>query len=315
MNNRNSITFKQNFLNSIVHILKVICNVKKVDFIIQLFILFILMVLSSCSEQKSDIQNVTKDQINIIFLHHSTGECIWYGNKSTLKSVFQRKILHESAVTKWFKDYNSKNEKNYVIQEMNFPKSQPYGWNNFPFDYYNIWVKHAGPELYKEEPTLEILTAKYDIVIWKHCFPVGLIKEDLNYPDITSDDKRVENYELQYQALKDKMHEFPDTKFIVWTGPALVKDATNEDYALRTRNFFDWVRTEWNDPDDNIFLWDFYYLETEGGLYMKEEFAVSKVDSHPNDEFAGRIYSYFCNRTVDVIEYNGMKTKITGERN
>jgi len=288
---------------------------KKVDFFIGVFIFLIIMELSSCSRQKSDLQNITKDQVNIIFLHHSTGECIWYGNKSTLKSVFQRKILHESAVAKWFKDYNSKNEKNYVIQEMIFPKTKPYGWNNYPFDYYNIWVKNSGPEPYLEEPTLEILTKNYDMIIWKHCFPVGDLKEDTGTPDINSEEKRVENYKLQYKVLKDKMHEFPNTKFLVWTGAALLSENTTEEKAIRTKQFFDWVRNEWDIHGDNIYIWDFYSLETEGGLYMKEEYAMSKMDSHPNDEFAGRIYSYFCNRTVDVIEYNGMKTKITGERN
>ena len=34
---------------------------------------------------------------------------------------------------------------------MSFPKPNPYGWNNYPYDYYNIWVKNAGEELYMEE--------------------------------------------------------------------------------------------------------------------------------------------------------------------
>lgn len=76
-------------------------------------------------------------------------------------------MLQESAVENWFKNYNREHEKNYFIQEMVFPKAKPYGWNNYPFDYYTIWVKHSGPEPYKEEPTLELLSSKFDVVIWK----------------------------------------------------------------------------------------------------------------------------------------------------
>ena len=50
----------------------------------------------------------------------------------------------------------------YFIEEKIFPKAEPYGWNNYPYDYYNIWVKNAGEQPFMEEPTLEILTKEYD---------------------------------------------------------------------------------------------------------------------------------------------------------
>ena len=68
------------------------------------------------------------------------------------------------------------------------------------------------------------------------------------------------------------MRSFPDTTFIVWTGAALTEATTTPDEAQRTREFFDWVKAEWDEPGDNIFLWDFYELETEGGPYMKPEY-------------------------------------------
>ena len=110
-----------------------------------------------------------------------------------------------------------KNKTDYVISELSFPKKSPYGWENYPYDYYNIWVKNAGQDPYLEEPTLEILTAGYEVIILKHCFPVSRISEDAGTPNIDSDEKRIENYKLQYNALKQKMHQFPHNKFIVWT--------------------------------------------------------------------------------------------------
>ena len=41
--------------------------------------------------------------------------------------------------------------------------------------------------------------------------------------DVSSDVKSIENYQLQYSALKEKIYEFPETLFIVWTGAAQVR--------------------------------------------------------------------------------------------
>ena len=81
------------------------------------------------------------------------------------------------------------------------------------------------------------------------------------------------------------MRSFPDTKFIVWTGAALTEATTTPDEAQRTREFFDWVKAEWDEPGDNIFLWDFYELETEGGPYLKPEYASAPDNPHPTPEF------------------------------
>lgn len=49
--------------------------------------------------------------------------------------------------------------------------------------------------------------------------------------------KSIENYKLQYNASKNKIHEFPDNKFIVWTPAVLTKNKLNEDEAKRTFEF------------------------------------------------------------------------------
>ena len=206
-----------------------------------------------------------------------------------------------------------KKNRNYSIREIEFPKSKPYGWNNYPYDYYNIWVKNAGEDPFLEEPTLESLLKKYQIIIFKHCFPVSNIQADIITPDINSEIKTISNYKLQYSALRDKLHEFPDTKFILFTGAVQVKSQVTEDEAVRTKEFFSWVVNEWDLPCDNIYLWDLYSLETEGGLYFKDDYAVSPTDSHPSKYFAGRVVKLLFNRIIDVIENNGNNTQLSGE--
>jgi hypothetical protein len=120
------------------------------------------------------------------------------------------------------------------------------------------------------------------------------------------------NYKLQYNALKEKMHFFPNTKFIAWTGAANVQATTGEAEATRAKEFFDWVRDEWDEPGDNIFVWDFWQLETEGGLYLKGDYAADSNDSHPSSAFAATVAPYFCTRIIDVLRGNGDTGSLTG---
>ncbi len=280
-------------------------------------ILIVMVVsLNSCKQKEK-----TSD-MNILYIHHSTGGVIWQGKKASIFTRAIRKVSTDLAenlggqakLPALFENYNKENNKNYLIKEIAFPKAAPYGWHNYPYDYYDIWVKHAGNEPYMEEPTLEMLTKQYQVISFKHCFPVSSIQPDKDSADINSDYKSLANYKLQYAALRDKLHEFPDTKFIVWTGAALAKGAVSEEAAIRAREFFTWVKEDWDMPDDNIYLWDFYELETEGGLYLKDEYATSDTDSHPNTMFASKAVELIFNRIIDVIENNGKGTNLKGEK-
>jgi len=266
-------------------------------------------MLTSCSEKMSD------ESTNIIFLHHSTGSFIWDGDISQADPVAVAENPRIKAqIPLLFAHYNKINSSNYVISERDFPKASPYGWNNYPYDYYNIWVKNAGDKAFMKEPTLEMLTDQYNVIVFKHCFPVANIEPDDGSPDIDSDKKTLANYKLQYQALRNKLHEFPSTKFILFTGAMQVSYAVTEEEAIRAREFFQWVKGEWDQPDDNIYLWDLYQLQTEGGLYFKDEYSISLGDSHPGKDFAGRAANLLFNRIIDVIEKDGKTTKLTGEK-
>lgn len=233
----------------------------------------------------------------VLFLHHSTGKCIWLGKTNR----YVNKLTGKGDVLRYFRDYNRKNGTDIHIEESIFPKKFPYGWKNYPYDYYNIWVKNAGDKPYLEEPTLEILTKKYDVIIFKHCYPVSRILEDTGAADIDSDIRRLENYKLQYNALKRKMHEFPENRFIVWTPAVMTNQQLHDDEAGRTLEFCRWIKEEWDEKGDNIFIWDFYNYETEGGLYLSEKNAESAANSHPNKNFAARVSPLFSKFVIDVV--------------
>lgn len=277
-------------------------------------VVLIVIPLISC-EQKKISDN------NIIFLHHSTGGVIWYGNEISLITKVANKLSRrltnigtKALLPSLFKDYNKEYNKNYTVKEISFPKAKPYGWNNYPFDYYNIWVKNASQQPFLEEPSLEMLTKDYRVIIFKHCFPVSNILPDQDSADVNSDLKTVSNYQLQYLALKDKFHEFPDTKFIVCTGAAQVKSSITEDEAKRAKEFFKWVKNEWDIPNDNIYIWDLYELQTEGSLYFIDKYSESPGNSHPNTAFARELGNLLFNRIIDIIETDGTKTDLTCEK-
>jgi hypothetical protein len=282
------------------------------------FLLFtgIVLILVSCSKK------MDQADANIIFLHHSVGEFIWNGKPTPpvqkairkLSPKLADKFSYSGKLPKLFKAYNLEHEKNYLINQLIFPQASPYGWNNFPYDYYNIWVENAGEEPFMGEPTLEMLTKDYQVVIFKHCYPMSSIQPDQDSADINSYLHTVSNYKLQYNALKEKLQAFPETKFILFTGAVQVKTNLSEEEAIRSLEFFNWVREEWDQPGDQIYLWDHYSLQTEGGLYFKDEFAVSPQDSHPNKEFAGRVVELLFNRIIDVMENDGKGTSLTGSR-
>ena len=279
------------------------------------FTLIILMVLLFSSCRKKPDPSAT----NIVFLHHSVGLIIW-GTETSLKTKVAWRINKlysyigkNDDLPSMFKDYNEKNGSNYQITKKPFPKTRPYGWHNNPHDYYNIWVKNAGEEAYMKEPTLEMLTKEYQVIILKHCFPVSRIKAADGNPVLDTRVKTIANYQLQYEALRAKLHEFPDTKFILFTGAVPVKSDIQEDDARRAREFFEWVKTQWDQPGDNIHIWDFHELQTEGGIFFLDKHAESPNDSHPSNEFADQVSPLLFNRIIDVIENNGTSTNLKGE--
>jgi hypothetical protein len=200
---------------------------------------------------------------------------------------------------------------NYEVREAAFP-NEPYEWSNYPYDYWLLWVKHSSKG-FKGQPTLEKLTREYNVLIWKHCFPGSALEEDTGNPSIDSDAKSMENYKLQYEALKKKMKEVPKVSFIVWTLALELEGNIDEAQAARAREFVRWVKNEWDDNGDNIYIWDFHALESENGLYLKKKYSAGGGDAHPNEGFSKKVAPLLCRRIIDVIEGRGDTGSLTGQ--
>jgi len=255
------------------------------------WMMVILIALLSCS-QKNEIQNV-------IFLHHSTG-----GN-----------VYKEGTVKEWIDNYNQENGSNIVINERAYP-NEPYKWKNYPFDYWNLWING---ECDSSQPGIECmntLAAANDVIIFKHCFPGAHVYEDTGNPDINSERHTLENYKLQYRALREFLNDYPDNTFIVWTLAPLHRLTTNPEDARRAGEFVDWVNNEWLQEDGkkhkNILVFDFWGLSAElnenpsqgqvNCLRYEYEKDHDSKDSHPNlkaNEAIGPVFAEFIVKAVE----------------
>ena len=211
-----------------------------------------------------------------IFLVHSTGT----------------DLFSQGKVSDWLKKYNAANSTNFQIYTRTYPEN-PWPWSNYPYDYWKLWIDNSCINSDPDIECLASLASKYDMVIFKHCYPGAGIESDLGKPDIKSSRKSLENYKLQYRALMDEM---PDKKFMVWTLVPLHRLATNSTVSARANNFVNWVKTEWLSEDGkahpNIFIFDFFSLAAEMNenpangmqycLRYDYEYSHTSSDSHPN---------------------------------
>jgi hypothetical protein len=221
---------------------------------------------------------------HIIFLHHSTGGV----------------IFDDGHVFDWFSAYNAAHNSSYSITERAYPTGT-YPWENYPYDYWNLWVNGACRADEPSRHCLAQLAAEYDLVIFKNCYPVSTIEEDTGSPDITSSRKSLENYKLQYSAVRNALRQFPNTLFIFWTAAPLNESATFPEQAARARQFANWVKNDMlaggNYP--NIRVFDYFDLTANWNNVLRAEYERDSTDSHPNTQAAEDVGPVFAQFIVD----------------
>jgi len=228
-----------------------------------------------------------------IFLHHSTG-----GN-----------VYQEGKVNAWITDYNQQHNTQIELTERAFP-NEPYEWKNYPYDYWNLWINGKCDSGKPGIECMQTIARDYRMIIFKHCFPGAQVLEDTGNPDISSERKSLENYKLQYRALREMMDQYPDHIFVVWTLVPLHRLATTPENAQRAGEFVEWVNEEWLSEDgkshDNILIFDFWNLTAEheqkpaqgqlNCLRYEYERSHESGDSHPNkeaNETVGPVFAKF----------------------
>jgi hypothetical protein len=238
------------------------------------------------------------DSQKAVFLHHSTG-----GN-----------VYKEGNVNAWITDYNKENNSKIELTERAFP-NKPYKWKNYPFDYWNLWVNGACDSAEPGIVCMKTLSRDYRMIIFKHCFPGAQVLEDTGNPDIKAESKSLENYKVQYRALREMMDQYPDNIFVVWTLVPLHRLSTTPENAQRAKEFVKWVDGEWLTEDgkshDNILIFDFWGLTAEkkekpgqgqiNCLRYEYERSHESGDSHPNTKANEAVGPIFAKFIADVL--------------
>jgi hypothetical protein len=235
-----------------------------------------------------------------IFLHHSTG----WG------------VYTEGHVAEWIANYNNDHATSYVLDQRSFPGA-PYPWDNYPYDYWNLWINNVCDNSNPGIACMDNLCANYDVIIFKHCYPGAGIIDDPANPVAGSPVRSLATYKLQYRALRDLMDSYPDNKFIVWTLAPLHRLVTNATIAARARTFVDWVKNDWLTEDGkqhpNIYIFDLFGYLAESNpspaqgavncLKYEYEFQHENTDdSHPNtlaNETVGPLFAQFIVNTIE----------------
>lgn len=232
-----------------------------------LFLLLMIIAISSTTYAQQKFRSG-------IFLHHSTGGCIWgtgQGSTSVPEEITAYNTLHGYTGD----DACSMNETGWPVNP----------WNNEWYRWHSIFDGN--------DATADISSyiQNNKIIMIKSCYPSSAMtglgsSDDLNYPTR----KTLWNYMHHWRSMINQMKNYPNNFFVIWTNAPLVAAATNDNAADLSHQFCYWAKnvlalgldTEFGEFPDNVFIFDYFHLTAGTDNKLKPNYAASSSDSHPN---------------------------------
>ena len=209
-----------------------------------------------------------------MFLHHSTGACIWGPNDSN------------TSIPDEIDNYNAAHgytgDDEVYMGEEGFPLN--------PWD--NEWKRWH--DIFDGTDATASIEPFYDsekIIVIKSCFPSSGI-ESWGSPSDTLDPdyKSVYNYKWHWRNFINVMKNHPDNFFAVWTNAPLVPNATNDAQAQLSDKFCRWAKDSlalgldpvFGDFPPNVYVFDFFHKLAGADGKLQLQYAQDEWDSHPN---------------------------------
>ncbi len=224
---------------------------------------------------------------NVMFVHHSTGrnlikEC---GIRSLIGQYNQ---IKDTNIRFWDHDYHSGNSYTGIIR----PDSTVFSdWS------YGVEANIIQPigylDIFNGSAFRDSLLSRHDVIIFKNDHRTG---------DIVTD-SQLDQYKVDYLAIRDTLDQYPDKLFIMMSGPPRRPTAITNAESDRAREFYEWLQSpEYMNGHSNIMFFDLFdelaYPDNPADPERNMQRAeyrlppVSNTDSHPNN---------FANETIGPV--------------
>ena len=223
-----------------------------------------------------------------IFLHHSTGLCIWGPNGSTTSIP--------RCMTAYNAPFRAAGDDTVSLVERSWPSvSADNEWATWDKIFMGTGTDDFGPIL-----------AGYHIIVLKSCFPSSEIKGVGTAADTLSPTaKTLYNYKWHWRRILGVMKAHPGNFFAIWTNAPEVNN------GLQAAGFSDafcrWAKDtlargldSFGKFPPNVFVFDYFHKVAGSDGRLKPEYAKSATDSHPNDLATELVAPQFVNEIFDA---------------
>lgn len=224
-----------------------------------------------------------------IFLHHSTGGCIWGPNGSSTSVPLQIGLYNQS--------HGYFGVESVALNEQWYPGSTD-----------NEWVTwHSIFEQDEPEP-ISGFYAGNRIIMVKSCFPASDMA-GVGQPSDTTNawSKTIYNYKWHWRHIVSVMKTHPENFFVIWTSAPLERQSTNSTSAHLSDLFCTWAKDTLGtglDPvtgplPHNVYVFDFFNKLTDSGGFLPDIYRAGPGDSHPNAAATALVAPQLVTETFD----------------
>ena len=240
-----------------------------------------------------------------IFLHHSTGGCIWGPNGSATSVPLQMAIYNAG--------HGYHGADSVRMNETWFPGSTDNEWSTW----------HQIFETDSPENVSHYFAAN-PIVMIKSCFPSSSITGE-GQPSDTADPtaKTVCNYQWHWRHIVAVMAANRDNFFAIWTNAPLERNSTDSAEARLSDRFCRWAKdtlaagldTAFGDFPPNVYVFDFFHTLANGDGFLPDAYRSGAGDSHPNAAATALVAPQLVTELFDAaIAYESAYTGLAGGR-
>jgi hypothetical protein len=243
-----------------------------------------------------------------IFLHHSTGGCIWSSGSTT-------NVPKE--ISKYNSDHNLTGQLAVSLKEKGWPENP---WNNEWERWHRIF---ENKDLVNAD--IKQILQSNKIVVIKSCFPSSNIWSDGVPSDtLNPENKTVYNYKWHWRHIVRAMKNYPGNFFVIWTNAPLVASSTNNAEAKRSHDFCLWAKDtlaagldkEIKQFPTNVFVFDFFHKLVGADGKLQAQYASNSSDSHPNAKASELVAPQFVKEIFDrAVEYEKKVSAVDDEQN